>query len=299
MSKFRKEIMLGVVFLLLCGLSAFGVTFMFSHEEGTKSPRTVRSDETAFGAGYIEVNVHVTNIDPVASHLNVELEFVPHGKFDEGDGFLAVPIILMVDSTSESHIEFSAGEKMRPVELTFDFDEGEASAYPFDEYKTILEVRLAEQTSPASELVNIPTELSVYAFHHNYELDAKSKPIDSHGDMTFDIHVQRSALVRGTAIFWMIIIWGLTIVNLALFIGVLRGYVKPDFSLFGYMSGFIVAIYFFRQMFPDIPNFLGVFADFASILWAILVAAGIAIVVAIKWLITIFNNEDGEADSIG
>ena len=87
-------------------------------------------------------------------------------------------------------------------------------------------------------------------------------------------------------------------VNLALLIGVLYGHIKADFSLFGYMSGFIVAVYFFRQMFPDIPPFLGVFSDFISIFWAILVAAGIAIVVALKWLIEVFKNEDGQPDSI-
>ena len=43
------------------------------------------------------------------------------------------------------------------------------------------------------------------------------------------------------------------------------GYVKADFALFGYMSGFIVAMFFFREMFPDIPPFLGVFSDSLSI----------------------------------
>ena len=65
------------------------------------------------------------------------------------------------------------------------------------------------------------------------------------------------------------------------------------------MSGFIVAMYFFRDMFPDIPPFLGVLSDFMSVFWAILVAAGIANIVAIKWLIALFKDDDGEVDSIG
>ena len=52
----------------------------------------------------------------------------------------------------------------------------------------------------------------------------------------------------------MATIWGLTLVNLALLVGVLMNRIKADFGLFGYMSGFIVAMYFFREMFPDVPR---------------------------------------------
>jgi hypothetical protein len=60
-----------------------------------------------------------------------------------------------------------------------------------------------------------------------------------------------------------------------------------------------VALYFFRQMFPEIPPFLGVFSDYLSLFWAILVAAAIAMIVAVKWLISVFKDEDGVPDSIG
>jgi len=283
--------------VLLCGLTAYGVNFIFTHEEGAKTPQIIRTGESNFEQGYIEVNTHVLSIEPVDGHINIEFKFIPHGRFDAGDGFLAQPLRFYADSASFSHLEFPAGEKIHPLELTFDFDEGEAADYPFDVYKTVLEIQvLSIKEDGATEPA--PAEFNFYAYHHNFAINADALPMDTHGDMTFNLLAQRSPLIKGTAIFWMITIWGLTLINLAVFVGVLLGHVKSDFGLFGYMSGFIVAVYFFRQMFPEIPPFLGVFSDFASIFWSILVAAGIAIVVAAKWLIELFKNEDGEPDSI-
>lgn len=58
---------------------------------------------------------------------------------------------------------------------------------------------------------------------------------------------------------------------------------EVDLGLFGYMSGFIVALYFFRQIFPNVPPFLGVFADYAAFFWAELITAGVSIGLAVKW----------------
>ncbi|GAB4547266.1 MAG: hypothetical protein Fur002_23080 [Anaerolineales bacterium] len=293
MGKFKKEILYIVFLVLLCGLSAYGVNFIFAHEEGEKTPQTIRFGEGDFYQGYIEINAHVLHIDPVSSRISVEMEFVPHGRFDAGDGFLGEPLLLFTDSVSLARFDFPAGEKIHPLELTFDFYKGEAADYPFDEYQAMLELRVTNEESAA-----VPIEFNLHAYHHNFALSAQALPIDSHGNLVFDLGVKRSLLIKNTAIFWMLTIWALTLVNIAVFVGVLTERVKADFGLFGYMSGFIVAVYFFRQMFPEIPPFLGVYSDFASIFWSILVAASIATVVAAKWLIYLFKKEDGEPDSI-
>lgn len=298
MGKYRKEILLGVFAVLLCIAAAASVTFMFSGEEGEKTPSSITWQQDAFEDGYIEVDVHVVQIDPLDEHFVLELNFTPHKRFDGGDGYLTTPIILHVDSDSQSRIEFEAGAKMHPVELTFDFHEGQAESYPFDVYQTVLAMQLTERTSD-SETAIVPARLNFYPYHHNFAMTTTRLPADSHGDLGFNVRVERSSLIKGIAIFWMLTIWFLTLINIILLIGVLLNRIKADFSLFGYMSGFIVAVYFFRQMFPEIPPFLGVFSDFISIFWAILVAAGIAMVVAVKWLIGIFKNKDDEADSIG
>ena len=76
---------------------------------------------------------------------------------------------------------------------------------------------------------------------------------------------------------------GLTLVNLFLLWAVLRGQMEVDLGLFGYMSGFLVAMYFFRQILPDIPPFIGVFADYLAFFWVEVIAAGISIIFAAIW----------------
>jgi hypothetical protein len=56
-------------------------------------------------------------------------------------------------------------------------------------------------------------------------------------------------------------------------IGLLTRHVEPNFTLFGYMIGFIVAVYSFREMFPNIPPFVEVWVDDLSFYWAVPIAA--------------------------
>ena len=297
--KFRKEIILTAVVIMLCCVTVLTVDTVFLTEEGDHEAEVEFVDQEHFGDGYIEVVAHVVLVDPVEEHLALELEFIPHGRFDEGDGLMSVPLEVDVSSLSGEPIFFEAGRRMYPHEVILEFYEGEVEEYPFDEHRALFEIVVADEITADGVWTSIPTELNLLGFHHGYAFHDETLPPSPHGYLGYDIHLTRSPLVIGTALFWMATIWGLTLVNLAILVGVLLGRVKADFGLFGYMSGFIVAMYFFREMFPDIPPFLGVLSDFMSVFWAILVAAGIANIVAIKWLIALFKDDDGEVDSIG
>ena len=297
--KFRKEIILTFAIILLCCITVILVDSVFITEEGDQKAEIELVDEAHFEEGHIKVDVHVVLVDPVEGHLTLELEFTPYGRFDEGDGLLAIPLEVDMSSLSGEPIYFEAGKRMYPHEIEIDFYEGEAKEYPFDEYCVLFEIVVAEEISTGGDWTSVPTELDFRGFHHGYAFHDEPLPASKHGYLGYDIHMKRSPLVIGTVIFWMATIWGLTLINLALLVGVLLGRVKADFGLFGYMSGFIVAMYFFREMFPDIPPFLGVLSDYMSVFWAILAAALIANVVAVKWLIAVFKDEDGEADSVG
>lgn len=184
---------------------------------------------------------------------------------------------------------------MFPREVFIDFYAGEIEEYPFDEHHALFEILVAEPVGADEEVTGVPTELDFLAYHHGYDFHDEPMMPSAHGYLGFDVHMSRSSLDVGIAVFWMVIIWGLTFVNVVLLVGVLEGHVTPNFSLFGYMSGFIVAVLFFRQMFPNIPPFLGIRSDFLSIFWALLIAAVIARVVGIKWLITLFKTEESKA----
>ncbi len=296
--KFKKEILAIFFVILLCCITVIVVDSFFLREEGDHVAEVEAVDDAHFADGYIEVDAYVGLVDPVNQHMVLELNFIPHGRFDEGDGLLSTPLDVEVSSIAGETISFSAGKRMYPHEVDIAFYEGEAEMYPFDQYRALFEIVVTEDFDKDGHWHSVPTELDFYGAHHGYAFQDEALPASTHGYLGYDIHLKRSPLVLGTALFWMGTIWGLTLINIALFIGVFIGRVKADFGLFGYMSGFIVALYFFRDMFPDIPPYLGVFADYMSIFWAILAAAAIANVVAVKWLIAVFKDEDGEPDSI-
>ena len=262
--------------LLICAMTVLAVDYFFLTEEGDRQAEII---STEHGSDYIKVNAHVVHVDPVNAHLTFRLDFMPYGKFDAGDGVLAVPLGASVSSIGAEQIHFEAGRRMFPHEVVVNMFEGEVEAYPFDEHRAWFEILVAE----AGQSQSVPTELDLFAFHHGYAFTDNTLPKSSHGYLGYDVHLERSSLVIGTVIFCMGIIWGLTIVNMFIFWMVYRGRMEVDLGLFGYMSGFIVALYFFRQIFPDVPPFLGVFADYAAFFWAELVAAGISIGLALKW----------------
>jgi hypothetical protein len=56
----------------------------------------------------------------------------------------------------------------------------------------------------------------------------------------------------------------------------------------------IVAVYFFREMFPNIPPVVGVRADYLSVYWAVMVAAITACTVAVVWIRDIYRSKEAQ-----
>lgn len=198
-------------FLLVCAATVIGVDALFVTEEGDRSAEV---SATEHGANYIEVNAQVINVDPVNAHLTLRLSFIPHGRFDRGEGLLAMPLELDVSSIGAELIHFEAGRRMFPHEVIVEMYEGEVEAYPLDKHRALFEILLTgEDESRAS----IPTELKLFASHHGYKCTDEALAESSKNYLGYDLHMQRSPLVVGTVIFCMAIIWGLSIVNMFLF----------------------------------------------------------------------------------
>lgn len=292
--KFRKEIIATALIILLCCLVVVAVDALFFTEEGDKHAEIVVTDEAHFAEGYIQINAHVIGVDPINEHLLIELDFVPHGRFDEGDGLLSTPLEMDISSIGNGEVSFSAGKRMFPVEVELDFYEGEVEEYPFDKHRALLELVIFEDFSADGAWTSVPTELDFLGHHHGYLFEDTALPVSKHGYIGFDVHVQRSHLVVGMSIFLMLTTWGLTLVNLVILVAVLMDRMEATFSLFGYMSSFIVGMYFFRMLYPEIPRFFGVFVDYFAFFWSVLTAAVIANVVAFKWIMDVYKKEDGQ-----
>lgn len=290
--KFRKEIIATALIILLCCLVVVAVDALFITEEGDKHAEITLTGENQFDEGYIQINAHVIGVDPVSEHMLLELDFVPHGKFDEGDGLLSTQLEVDISTAAHDELIFRAGKRMFPIEVELDFYEGEVDEYPFDKHRALLELVVFEEFSADGDWVSVPTELDFLGHHHGYIFEDTALPESEHGYIGFDVHIKRSHLVVGMSIFLMLTTWGLTLVNLIILVAVLMDRMEATFSLFGYMSSFIVGMYFFRMLYPNIPRFFGVFVDYFAFFWSVLGAAIVANVVAFKWIMDVYKKVD-------
>jgi hypothetical protein len=132
-------------------------------------------------------------------------------------------------------------------------------------------------------LKRVPAVLEFAPAHHGFRIVDSDLSGAAHGYVGFACEVSRSPLVIGCAVFCLAIMWALTLINLVLLWAVLIGRLEVDLTLFGYMSGLIVALYFFREVLPDAPPLLGVAADYDAFFWSELITAAVSLVFAAIW----------------
>jgi hypothetical protein len=267
-----------LLMLIVCAGGVATVQRMFTHEEADQTVEHVRSESQQFRAGYIDVQASIVDLNVLASHMTMRVAFTPVGRFAGDDETLAVPVTVKFDGISNERIAFSAGERMLPHEVEIELYDGEVENYPFDSHRAMLELVVtgADQTP-------VPAQLDLLGAHHGYHFVDRALPPSSHGYVGIDMTITRSPLLVGIAVFFMCFIWGLTFVNLMILWSALSGEIAIDRGLFTYMTGFIVALYFFREAMPEIPPFLGVYADYLAFFWAEMIGAGCSIMLALGW----------------
>jgi uncharacterized protein DUF4436 len=294
--KNNQRLQLFIVFLVIviCVLAVTFVNRTFVREEAAQKMEVAKEQAERFGEGYLEVNAEVIRVDPIAGRMILELNFIPHGRLDAGGGVLTSSLEVDISDVNGDPITFMAGRLMSAHEATVDLHEGEAEDYPFDRHKALVEILVLEKSGETWNTA--PAQLDFTGNYHGLAFHHTVLPADANGYIGFDVRLERSPLVRGTAIFCMAVMWGLAIVNLFQLWAVLTGRIHVDFGLFGYMSGFLVAMYFFRQILPDIPPFIGVYADYLAFFWVELITAGISIILAFVWLQKLMKVNSTESD---
>src|SRR6266545_2922852 len=108
-SKLRTELILAVIVLVICSLSVFFVNSTFVHEEEKQVVPAEKTVDLQAQNDYVEVEAEVIGIDPVAEQVTLRVRFIPHGRFDSGDGLLAVPVQIDFSDLTGSSITFEAG----------------------------------------------------------------------------------------------------------------------------------------------------------------------------------------------
>lgn len=271
----RVSVMLAV---LLCGALAVLVAY---HRE--LRPEHVFPGNGSRDDGWLEAHVTVLAVEPEKEDIRLRVSLTPRGKLEAGAGVPSETIRVHADAVGWEEVELEPGRRVVPRDLTLDLTEGEPTDYPFDRYRA--ELDLLAEVGEGSAAHPVAVDVRFGDAHHGFRFDTAPRPADEAGYGGFDLHLRRSGLVLGMALFLMGITWGVTFVALRLLAIVIEGGIRVDVDVFVAFSGLVVAMYFFRSVLPELPPISGTLADFLAFLWAEAASALGVVVVGILWLV--------------
>jgi len=273
-------ILASVTMLVIAGSCAMVVRSFVNEERGAHDLVSTLPPGTK---DYVRIEGYIASIDPVMGRMTVELYFYPKGRFDAGGGLLSAPIEVEVSSMGGESLQFESDRRMFPRSVEIGFLDGAVADYPVDIHHALIELRVLELTGGKGGQIAVPVEFDLDSHFHGFALGETPVTSLKNGYIGAEVELRRSRLVLGTVIFCMLVIWALTGMNLLMLWAVLTRRMEVDIETFAYMSGMIVALYFFREVLPDAPPFLGVLADYMAFFWAELITAVCAAIFAMLW----------------
>src|SRR5205823_10900640 len=89
----------------------------------------------------LDITAKVVSVDPVKGDMLLRLDLKPEGALASADGLTPSKAlkVLVNSATGKQEQTFDKGKPMNPVDVTLNMD-GQASAYPFDQYLVSLEL---------------------------------------------------------------------------------------------------------------------------------------------------------------
>src|SRR5437868_8648913 len=110
-----KEIVIGIIALLVFAGIYFYVLNNFNHENDTK--QTMVKDTNKEDKDYILVEVQVVSVDPVKGDVVTRLNFTPFGSYTDDGHTINQDITFYINSIrgKNEHV-FTKGKRMTPVD---------------------------------------------------------------------------------------------------------------------------------------------------------------------------------------
>jgi len=278
-----------------------------------KSRRSLQlSDETA-APDHVRVSVLVTNFNPVGHELTTQLGFRLDGTIGTDEVTPAVDLKLLINNVrGQQEFDFPKGKRINRIEVVFPLN-GDPNRYPFDRHETTLWLLITTPTqkpqAPASKLPEPNQEgtpeaeqltVGAVALQQNEPvpvslvLSASIPGAKFKGNVTRDeaSHVTgiKLSMRRADNLIAVSILVNTMMSCLAmsiLFI-VLRLVgaedKKVDFVPLSLSIALIFGLPALRNVQPGIPP-VGAICDYVSFIWAELIVAISAVIVAWVWLL--------------
>ncbi|WP_047489030.1 DUF4436 family protein [Terriglobus sp. TAA 43] len=294
-------------------LLALGALYLLSlwssHTE--ESRRSITLTEAASSEDYVQMDVHVTDIDPVKALLYERIRLIPRGKFAIDRNRPAQDLTLLLNSvTGQQTIRFPKGERIEPIDAAVSLV-GDSNKYPFDVYHADLDVLVSEKAARAPvkipfggpDVLSDPIEpggLVVSAGDLEKDIpvpvlervSASIPQFKFKGSITHDdadkltrteISARRANNVIFSSLVIMITMMGLAVSITAMAIKATRPGMQFDLLPLSLSISLIFGLPALRNTQPGVPG-VGVLGDYVSFIWASLLVALSAIALAWTWI---------------
>lgn len=297
----------GAVLVALVALYLFSLWSSQTEE----SRRAITLTETASSEDYVQLDVRVTEIDPVKALLYERIRLIPRGKFAIDRNRPAQDLTLLLNSVAgQQTIHFPKGERIEPIDAAVSLV-GDSNKYPFDLYRADLDVLVSQKLMRASVKVpfggpNVPLEpiepgglvVSAGDLEKSVPLpvlervNASIPQFKFNGSITHDdaekvtrteISARRANNVIFSSLVIMITMMGLAVSITAMAIKATRPGVQFDLLPLSLSISLIFGLPALRNTQPGVPG-VGVLGDYVSFIWASLLVSLSAIALSWTWI---------------
>ena len=299
------------ILVVLCILGVYIAVLVMGITEKSRRSLQVK-DETA-ASDHVRVSVLVTSFNPVGHELTAQLGFRLAGSIGTDEVTPAVDLKLLINNVrGQQEFDFPKGKRISRMEVVFPLN-GDPNRYPFDRHETTLWLLITTPTqkpqAPASKLPEPELEgtlegdeltVGAVALQQNMPVpvslvvSASIPGAKFKGNVTRDedSHVTgiKLSMRRADNLIAVSILVNTMMSCLAmsvLFI-VLRLVgaedKKVDFVPLSLSIALIFGLPALRNVQPGIPP-VGAFCDYVSFIWAELIVAISAVIVAWVWLL--------------
>ena len=299
------------ILVVLCILGVYIAVLVMGITE--KSRRSLYLESENASPDHVRVSVLVTSFNPVGHELTAQLGFRLAGSIGTDEVTPAADLKLLINNVrGQQEFDFPKGKRINRIEVTFPLN-GDSNRYPFDRHDTTLRLLMTTPTQKSHAPVSIlpgpdqegaldPDQLTVGSVALEQRdtvplsltLSAAIPGAKFNGNITHSEDTQvtgiKLSMRRANNLISVSILVNTMMTCLAmsvLFI-VLR-FVggedkKIDFVPLSLSIALIFGLPALRNIQPGIPP-VGAFCDYVSFIWAELIVAISALIVAWAWLL--------------
>jgi hypothetical protein len=299
------------ILVVLCILGVYIAVLVMGITE--KSRRSLYLESENASPDHVRVSVLVTSFNPVGNELTAQLGFRLAGSIGTDEVTPAADLTLLVNNVrGQQEFDFPKGKRINRIEVTFPLD-GDSNRYPFDRHDTTLRLLMTIPTQKSHAPVSIlsepdqegaldPDQLTVgsVALEQRDTVPlsltlsaaipgAKFKGNITHSEDTQVTGIKLSMRRANNLISVSILVnTMMTCLAMSVLFIVLR-FVgaedkKIDFVPLSLSIALIFGLPALRNIQPGIPP-VGAFCDYVSFIWAELIVAISALIVAWAWLL--------------